>query len=102
MELVARHGQQCWSVIATFLTGCIGKQCRKRGHNHLRLDIKVELKMPSRITGMQQLDGKIFATSTELKQQLSWTMALKPQINVSLRESCYHHPLHYPSRLSAV
>jgi hypothetical protein len=29
----------------------------------------VELKMPSRITGMQQLDGKIFATSTELKQQ---------------------------------
>jgi hypothetical protein len=30
---------------------------------------QVELKMPSRITGMQQLDGKIFATSTELKQQ---------------------------------
>ncbi len=30
---------------------------------------QVEQKMPSRITGMQQLEGKIFTTSTELKQQ---------------------------------
>ncbi|CAM6022858.1 unnamed protein product [Sphagnum balticum] len=42
MELVERHGQQCWSLIATFLTGCIGKQCPKRRHNHLRLDIKCD------------------------------------------------------------
>ncbi|CAM6022353.1 unnamed protein product [Sphagnum balticum] len=38
-----RHGQQCWSVIATFFTGCIGKQCRKRGHNHLRLTSRLIL-----------------------------------------------------------
>ncbi len=43
MELVERHGQQCWSVIATFLAGCIGKQCRKRGHNHLRLTSRLVL-----------------------------------------------------------
>jgi hypothetical protein len=41
MELVERHGQQRWSLIATYLTGRIGKQCRERWHNHLRPDIKV-------------------------------------------------------------
>ncbi|CAM6083181.1 unnamed protein product [Calypogeia fissa] len=40
MELVERHGQQRWSLIATYLTGRIGKQCRERWHNHLRPDIK--------------------------------------------------------------
>ncbi len=29
MELVERHGQQCWYLIATFLTARICKQCRK-------------------------------------------------------------------------
>jgi myb proto-oncogene protein len=42
VELVERHGQQRWSLIATYLTGRIGKQCRERWHNHLRPDIKVE------------------------------------------------------------
>jgi myb proto-oncogene protein len=42
VELVERHGQQRWSLIATHLTGRIGKQCRERWHNHLRPDIKVE------------------------------------------------------------
>ncbi|KAL3690614.1 hypothetical protein R1sor_016923 [Riccia sorocarpa] len=40
MELVERHGQQRWSLIATYLKGRIGKQCRERWHNHLRPDIK--------------------------------------------------------------
>ncbi|KAL2624459.1 hypothetical protein R1flu_008704 [Riccia fluitans] len=40
MELVERHGQQRWSLIATYLQGRIGKQCRERWHNHLRPDIK--------------------------------------------------------------
>jgi hypothetical protein len=31
MELVERHGQQCWSVIATFLTGCIGNNAATAG-----------------------------------------------------------------------
>ncbi|CAK9193638.1 unnamed protein product [Sphagnum troendelagicum] len=43
MELVERHGQQCWYLIATFLTGRICKQCRKRSYNHLRLNIKVSI-----------------------------------------------------------
>ncbi|BBM98918.1 protein MpR2R3-MYB1 [Marchantia polymorpha subsp. ruderalis] len=40
MELVERHGHQRWSLIATYLKGRIGKQCRERWHNHLRPDIK--------------------------------------------------------------
>lgn len=41
MELVKKHGQQRWTVIADYLQGRIGKQCRERWHNHLRPDIKV-------------------------------------------------------------
>jgi hypothetical protein len=41
MELVKKHGQQRWTVIADYLHGRIGKQCRERWHNHLRPDIKV-------------------------------------------------------------
>lgn len=40
MELVKKHGQQRWTVIADYLPGRIGKQCRERWHNHLRPDIK--------------------------------------------------------------
>ncbi|KAG0586760.1 hypothetical protein KC19_2G115000 [Ceratodon purpureus] len=40
MELVKKHGQQRWTVIADYLHGRIGKQCRERWHNHLRPDIK--------------------------------------------------------------
>ena len=34
-ELVATHGAKKWSLIAGFLPGRIGKQCRERWHNHL-------------------------------------------------------------------
>jgi hypothetical protein len=39
LELVAKHGPKKWSVIASFLPGRIGKQCRERWHNHLNPDI---------------------------------------------------------------
>lgn len=40
LELVAKHGQKCWSVIAASLRGRVGKQCRERWHNHLKPDIR--------------------------------------------------------------
>ncbi|KAJ7538336.1 hypothetical protein O6H91_11G044000 [Diphasiastrum complanatum] len=46
MELVERHGCQKWSLIATYLPGRIGKQCRERWHNHLKPDIKRDVWKP--------------------------------------------------------
>ena len=42
IELVHKHGPKKWSLIASFLPGRIGKQCRERWHNHLNPDIKKE------------------------------------------------------------
>lgn len=39
MKLVKEHGAKNWSMIATFLPGRKGKQCRERWHNHLNPDI---------------------------------------------------------------
>lgn len=39
MELVRNHGARKWSMIASFLPGRIGKQCRERWHNHLNPEI---------------------------------------------------------------
>ena len=39
VELVRIHGAKKWSLIASFLPGRIGKQCRERWHNHLNPDI---------------------------------------------------------------
>ncbi|KAM1037315.1 hypothetical protein ACFX2C_032136 [Malus domestica] len=35
IKQVEKHGAKRWSVIAKFLPGRIGKQCRERWHNHL-------------------------------------------------------------------
>lgn len=40
MQLVERHGSRRWSLIASYLPGRIGKQCRERWHNHLNPEIK--------------------------------------------------------------
>ncbi|KAF4349002.1 hypothetical protein F8388_008957 [Cannabis sativa] len=45
--LVEEHGVRKWSYIAQMLPGRIGKQCRERWHNHLRPDIKIDLKIES-------------------------------------------------------
>jgi len=42
LQLVHKHGPKKWSLIASFLPGRIGKQCRERWHNHLNPDIKKE------------------------------------------------------------
>ncbi|XP_071703522.1 transcription factor MYB3R-3-like [Rutidosis leptorrhynchoides] len=39
-ELVEKHGCKKWSLIAKYLPGRIGKQCRERWHNHLDPAIK--------------------------------------------------------------
>ncbi|ALC49713.1 Myb [Drosophila busckii] len=40
IELVRRFGPKKWTLIARFLNGRIGKQCRERWHNHLNPNIK--------------------------------------------------------------
>jgi hypothetical protein len=40
VNLVTVHGAKKWSLIASFLPGRIGKQCRERWHNHLNPNIK--------------------------------------------------------------
>jgi hypothetical protein len=39
VDLVQKHGAKKWSVIANYLPGRIGKQCRERWHNHLNPSI---------------------------------------------------------------
>lgn len=40
VELVRRLGAKKWTLIARYLNGRIGKQCRERWHNHLNPNIK--------------------------------------------------------------
>lgn len=40
VELVRKYGPKKWTVIARYLNGRIGKQCRERWHNHLNPGIK--------------------------------------------------------------
>ncbi|XP_055905848.1 myb protein [Eupeodes corollae] len=40
IELVRRYGPKKWTLIARYLNGRIGKQCRERWHNHLNPNIK--------------------------------------------------------------
>eukprot|EP00743_Colponemidia_sp_Colp-15_P008269 GILK01008976.1.p1 GENE.GILK01008976.1~~GILK01008976.1.p1 ORF type:complete len:474 (-),score=51.92 GILK01008976.1:80-1468(-) len=40
VELVQKYGVKKWSVIASFLPGRIGKQCRERWYNHLNPEIR--------------------------------------------------------------
>ncbi|XP_011873461.1 PREDICTED: myb protein isoform X2 [Vollenhovia emeryi] len=40
VELVEKYGPKKWTLIARYLRGRIGKQCRERWHNHLNPDIK--------------------------------------------------------------
>lgn len=41
-DLVMEHGAKKWSLIATFLPGRIGKQCRERWYNHLDPSVRKE------------------------------------------------------------
>jgi len=40
MEVVKKHGVKKWSLVASYLKGRLGKQCRERWYNHLSPDIK--------------------------------------------------------------
>ena len=46
IELVRQFGAKNWSVIASYLPGRIGKQCRERWHNHLNPDIRKDAWTP--------------------------------------------------------
>lgn len=39
VEIVTQLGPQKWTLVASFLPGRIGKQCRERWHNHLSPDV---------------------------------------------------------------
>uniref|UniRef100_A0A4W3GBR3 MYB proto-onco like 1 n=1 Tax=Callorhinchus milii TaxID=7868 RepID=A0A4W3GBR3_CALMI len=40
IDLVQKYGPKRWSLIAKYLKGRIGKQCRERWHNHLNPEVK--------------------------------------------------------------
>jgi hypothetical protein len=74
MELVERHGQQRWSLIATYLTGRIGKQCRERWHNHLRPDIKV-------CTMHTKLESTCLKTKREREREREFSLQELQELN---------------------
>ena len=65
MQLVHKHGPKKWSLIASFLPGRIGKQCRERWHNHLNPDIKKEAKVPGKWT--EEEDNRLSALVVQFK-----------------------------------
>ncbi|XP_023660883.1 v-myb avian myeloblastosis viral oncogene homolog-like 2a isoform X2 [Paramormyrops kingsleyae] len=40
IELVKKYGTRQWTLVARYLKGRLGKQCRERWHNHLNPDVK--------------------------------------------------------------
>lgn len=62
IQLVEQYGIKKWSLIASQLTGRLGKQCRERWYNHLKPDIKKEAFTPAE-------DACIIAAHAELGNQ---------------------------------
>ena len=65
VELVNCHGAKKWSLIASYLPGRIGKQCRERWHNHLNPDIKKE-------AWTEEEDTAILQVRMTLRWMLGW------------------------------
>ncbi|XP_024996649.1 uncharacterized protein LOC112529560 [Cynara cardunculus var. scolymus] len=64
IRMVEKHGCMKWSVIAKYLPGRIGKQCRERWHNHLDPAIKKDTwtkEEESTLTHYHQIYGNKWA-----------------------------------------
>ena len=60
-QCVEIHGTRSWTLVAQHLTGRSGKQCRKRWHNHLDLDIRKDawsLEEDRKLLELQRIIGK--------------------------------------------
>ena len=53
-KLVETYGAKRWALIATYLEGRVGKQCRERWTNHLREDINKNPWTPEEESVMEQ------------------------------------------------
>ena len=92
-ELVATHGAKKWSVIAGFLPGRIGKQCRERWHNNLNPAIvlqawteeedRIILEVRERISqlGTQRGVGIVFGVDVGIGIGIGMTTLLNPRMN---------------------
>ena len=80
IRLVEKHGPKRWSIIAGFLDGRIGKQCRERWHNHLNPDIKKTPWTAEEDRKILELHQRLGNKWAEIAQHLPgrWVTGLRP------------------------